>query len=56
MFSLSVFDYAGRIVELPENLISNKNFTFGNNLAPGFYFVEISSGEDKEIFNVVKVE
>jgi hypothetical protein len=56
MFSLSVFDYAGRMVELHENIISNKNFTFGNNLAPGFYFVEISSEEDKEIFKIVKVE
>jgi hypothetical protein len=56
LFSLLVYDYAGRIVELKENIIPNENFTFGNNLAPGFYFVEINNGEGKEIFKIVKME
>ena len=56
IYSLLVFDYAGRLIEAHDNLISNKNFTFGSNLAPGFYFVEINTGELKEIFKVVKIE
>lgn len=56
LFSLAVFDYAGRIVETHENLFSNNNFTFGNDLSSGFYFVEINSGEEKEKFKIIKLE
>jgi hypothetical protein len=55
-FSIIVFDYSGRIVEDNENIQVNNTFSFGKNLASGFYFVEINSSEVKEIFKIVKVE
>ncbi len=55
LYSLTVFDYAGRIVESYQNLISNINFNFGNNLSPGFYFVIINQENQNDIFRIIKL-
>ncbi len=49
-------DLAGREIQKFENLTSDPEFEFGSNLPMGVYLAEISNGDERKIFRLIKQE
>lgn len=51
---VKVFDVLGQLIDAKAGLANQSDYTFGNNLIPGIYMVEIKQGDSKEVIRVVK--
>ncbi|MBU2939761.1 T9SS type A sorting domain-containing protein, partial [Lacinutrix sp. C3R15] len=52
-FKLELFDFSGKLL-LTEEYNPNEEFSFGNNLKTGLYFLNITQGENKQTIKLLK--
>ena len=55
ILNLRVVDVFGKVIEVKNNIFAGQTLQIGNNYRPGFYFVEVTQGNNKKQLKLIKL-